>query len=174
MGQDWRREGERPQGPSAVFYSKKSKGVRGHAPFNRRNHRRLRTDQRLQPYIRTLPTRNCLIIAVCVRVTHRTDRCFRFRDLDKLQRKEKCKEKGLRFVCLEPHLARDCRSELKFPECNGHHHCLLCINNKRPIETGSPNRDQNQTQNEPESPVNLHANLAKKSGKTNNASNCAG
>ena len=31
---------------------------------------------------------------------HRTDRCFRFRDLDKFQRKEKCKEKGLCFFCL--------------------------------------------------------------------------
>ena len=96
---------------------------------------------------------------------HRTDRCFRFRDLDKFQRKEKCKEKGLCFICLEPHLARDCRSELKCPECNGHHHRLLCINNKRPTKTGSPNRDQNQPQNKPESPVNLHANLAKNSGR---------
>ena len=96
---------------------------------------------------------------------HRTDRCFRFRDLDKFQRKEKCKEKGLCFVCLEPHLARDCRSELKCPECNGHHYRLLCINNKRPTKTGSPNRNQNQPQNKPESPVNLHANLVKKSGR---------
>ena len=149
--------------PFCSFYSKKSKGVRGHAPSNRRNHRRLRTDQRLQPYIRTLQTRNRLI--VCVRVDIAVTGVLGSETLTNFKERRSARKKGLCFVCLKPHLARNCRSELKCPECNGHHHRLLCINNRRPTENGSPNGDQNEPQNKPESPVNLHANLARKPGK---------
>lgn len=55
---------------------------------------------------------------------HYSDKCPNIKDLDFDNRKNKIKELGLCFRCLNKHLAKDCNKTCFY--CKGNHHAVLC------------------------------------------------
>lgn len=55
-----------------------------------------------------------------------SEKCYSIQNLSSVERKERCMQRKLCFVCFGKHLASVCKSKRRCLKCGGKHHVLLC------------------------------------------------
>lgn len=86
----------------------------------------------------------------CGQSGHTVTACKKFSDIRVQGRRNITKLRGWCFMCLGPHLVRDCAQTRMCRFCDGRHHDLLCMNRPGPVPPEGPSHSRGHVGSRPQ------------------------